>query len=375
MNELEQVIASNIKAGGPISFKDFMSEALYHPGLGYYASPDTEIGRAGDFYTSPHLSPIFGTLLGRQVDEMWHVMKKPSVFTVVEPGAGHGYLSLDMLRYLSGTALWQSLRYVIIEINPSLRARQRELLKEFEGKITWATSPRELHAFSGVVISNELLDALPVHLIEMTGEGLKEVFIELKDGHFAERLQDPDTNRLADYLDEFGIKLPNGYRTEINLDIKDWLRRYAERLIEGFIITIDYGYPAWDYYGEERSRGTLLCYHQHQTNEEPLKHAGKQDITAHVNFSSIKTWGEALDLLPLGFCRQGPFLVSLGLDEVVMEFMKRPPAGGFDPLNVKGLIMPGTMGETHKVLIQHKGTGMPQLKGFSMKNELFKLMD
>lgn len=375
MNELEQAIASRIKSGGPIPFSEFMAEALYHPGLGYYTSPDTEIGKAGDFYTSPHLSPIFGALMGRQVDEMWHIMRKPSVFTIVEPGAGRGYLTLDMLRHLRHTELWDALRYVIIELNPSLKARQQELLKEFKNKITWVASPQKLHPFQGVIISNELLDALPVHLIEMTTDDLMEVYIDLEDGRFTERLETPATEELVNYLDEFGIELPAGYRTEISLAIKDWMWQYAEKLIEGFIITIDYGYPAWDYYGEERSRGTLLCYYQHQTNEEPLKNVGEQDITAHVNFSSVKAWGEELNLLPLGFCRQGPFLVSLGLDSVMMEFMKNPPPGGFDPLNVKGLIMPGTIGDTHKVLVQHKGTGSPKLKGFSMKNELFKLMD
>lgn len=375
MNKLEQIIASRIQAKGPMPFSEFMAEALYQPGMGYYASPNTEIGRAGDFYTSPHLSPVFGALLARQMDEMWHIMGKPSAFTIVEPGGGRGYLSLDMLRHLQDRDLWDDLHYIIIEINPALKERQKTLLKDFEGKVMWASSPEELHAFRGVVLSNELLDALPVHLVEITSKGLEEVFVGLSHGRFREQLGPPSTQALNDYLEEFGIELPKGYRTEINLAIKDWIRQYAEKLIEGFVITIDYGYPAWDYYGEERSRGTLLCYYKHETNEDPFKNVGEQDITAHVNFSSVKKWGEEYNLRTLGFVRQGPFLVSLGLDEVLTEFMKHPPPGGFDPLNVKGLIMPGTIGETHKVLIQHKDNGAPQLKGFAMKNELFKLMD
>ena len=163
---------------------------------------------------------------------------------------------------------------------------------------------RELSAIEGCILSNELLDAFPVHLVEMDEE-LKEIYVAVADGHFTEIKGALSTDSLASYLKEFSIELPAGYRTEINLRIRDWLASSSEILSKGFILTIDYGYPAREYYSEERNRGTLLCYYHHQVNENPYQNIGVQDITAHVNFSSVKKWGEEFGLKTLGFCNQG----------------------------------------------------------------------
>jgi len=181
------------------------------------------------------------------------------------------------------------------------------------------------------------------------------------------------TEAIADYLNEFSIELAKGYRTEVNLRIKEWLRSIDEVLREGFVLTIDYGYSASDYYSEERNRGTLLCYCKHQMNEDPYQNIGEQDITAHVNFSSVKKWGEYLGLKTLGFCQQGTFLVALGIDEIINELYEHSPDYLFEVAKIKGLILPGTMGESHKVVIQYRGMSFPELRGFSIRNQVDKL--
>lgn len=373
-NQLEQEIINKIKTDGPINFEDFMKMALYHPGLGYYSRETTEIGRHGDFYTSPHLHPIFGAMIGRQIFEMWKIMEKPS-FQIVEMGAGEGYLAMDILEYLGKTQseefgeFFTGLSYTIIEISPVFRRRQQRLLNGFSKKVRWVNDIEEIDTLTGCLLSNELLDSFPVRLIEMA-EDLDEIYVSIDEGGNLIEIKRPCSEEIRDYLEEFKVKLPSGYRTEINLRIRDWLIEVSERFREGFILTIDYGYPACGYYSETRNRGTLLCYHGHRIEEDPFKYVGEQDITAHVNFSSLKKWGEEVGLKTIGYCEQGPFLVSLGIDEIIEELYGEVP----DPVEVskiKGLIMPEGMGESHKVMIQYKGKReVKTLQGFNLRNRL-----
>jgi SAM-dependent MidA family methyltransferase len=372
MNPLEQKITERIKNEGPITFETFMEMALYEPGLGYYASENIEIGKAGDFYTSQHLHPAFGSMIGKQLEEMWEVMGRPSEFYAVEPGAGAGLMCMDIMDYLHKREIFSSFSYIIAELNPSLQNKQQRLLGKFPGKVRWIYSLRELRDIKGCILSNELLDAFPVHLIEMDDE-LKEIFVIEENGNFCETKNQPSSSELEDYLTEFSLNLPNGYRTEINLRIRDWLKSVNAILSEGFVLTIDYGYPAWDYYSEDRNRGTLLCYYRHQLSEDPFRNIGEQDITAHVNFSSVKKWGEDLGFETLGFCQQGAYLISLGIDKLINELYTNSSDYLFEVAKIKRLIFPGTIGETHKVMIQYKGKGKPGLKGFSIKNHAEKL--
>ncbi len=325
-------------------------------------------------------------MLGKQIEEMWEIMGRPSAFQIVEMGAGAGYVCKDMLDYYKGLVvrglasgesqrrqglekeIYKHLQYIIVELNPAAREGQKSLLADFSDKVRWVSSLNELNSINGCILSNELLDAFPVHLIEMEDE-IKEVFVSADGEALKEIKEKPDTNDISDYLKEFSIELPKQYRTEINLGIKKWLNEVNNALAEGFILTIDYGYPSWDYYGEDKDRGTLLCYHKHQVVEYPYQHIGEQDITAHVNFSSVKKWGEELNIKTLGFCQQGTFLMSLGIDEAIAEIHKNSPDYLFEVARIKKLILPGTMGETHKVMIQYKGNGEPGLRGFSMKNQ------
>lgn len=368
MNQLSQKIIEKIKKDGPVTFEAFMNMVLYHSELGYYTSQIQRLGKEGDFYTSSHLHPVFGKMIGMQIEEMWETMGWPSDFKIIEMGAGAGYLCNDMLGYLKKRDIFNSLTYIIVEINPFVIEAQKKMLSEYTDKVKWVLSLKGLQKIKGCIFSNELLDAFPVHLIEMD-EIIKEIYIDQEDGRFVEIKREIDNNSIKQYLKEFSIELPKGYRTEINLRIKDWLREINSLLIEGFIFTIDYGYPSWDYYSEERNRGTLLCYHKHQVTEDPLQNIGEQDITAHVNFSSVKKWGEEMGIKTIGFCQQGTFLISLGIDKEIANLFENSKDYVFEAARIKKLILPGTMGETHKVLIQYKGNGSPKLKGFQIKNQ------
>ncbi|NTU43776.1 MAG: hypothetical protein HGA78_12165 [Nitrospirales bacterium] len=361
---LTQKIIGRIKQEGPLSFDTFMEMALYEPGLGYYTREETEIGKAGDFYTSPHLHPLFGAMMGRQVMEMQGILGAP--FDVIEMGAGIGHLCHDMLSYLKDKAGFKDLHYTIVEMNPSLRRRQEELLREFADTVSWVSSLGELEPRRGCLISNELPDAFPVRLIEMDEEPM-EIFVSWDGERFVE-LKRPADKDIMDYLRAFAEDLPRGYRTELNLKIKGWLEDISRVISEGFILTVDYGYPAAEYYSEERNRGTLLCYHRHTVNEDPYRNIGEQDITAHVNFSALKRWGEKLGFHVAGFCPQGTYLVSLGIDEVITDLYGNAP-DPFAIAQIKGLILPQGMGESHMVMIQYKGISSPNLRGFSLRNQ------
>jgi len=372
MNRLKQKIIEKIKREGPLTFEIFMEMALYEPELGYYASDKIEIGRAGDFYTSQHVHSMFGSMIGKQIKEMWELTGKPKNFLAVEPGAGAGYMCKDIMDYLNKMNLLDSIKYMIIERNPFLQKKQKSLLENYSDKVTWASSLPDIGKVRGCILSNELLDSFPVHMIAIEN-GLKEIYVTADKNNLLELKGDPNTDALTDYINEFSPELPEGYRTEINLRIKEWLRSVNEILEEGFILTIDYGYPSWDYYSPERNRGTLLCYHKHRTTENPYMNVGEQDMTAHVNFSSVKKWGEEFGFETLGFCHQGTYLVSLGIDEMIRELPANRKEYLFEVAKIKKLILPGTIGETHKVMIQYKGKKPPELRGFSIKNQKDRL--
>jgi len=371
MNVLEQKVIEKIKKEGPITFETFMEMALYEPGLGYYASERTEIGKEGDFYTSPHLHPAFGAMIGKQIEEMWEIMQRPEDFHILEIGGGAGYLCKDILDYLARRSSIPA-AYIIVETNPFMKQKQENRLEGFLDRVTWVSSLEKIKTIQGCILSNELLDAFPVHLIEMESD-LKEIYVTSLDNSLVEVTNCLSTEEITDYMNEFSITLAKGYRTEINLRIKDWLRSIDKILSEGFILTIDYGYPAWDYYGEDRNRGTLLSYHKHQIAENVYQNIGEQDLTAHVNFSSVKKWGEEFGLKTIGFCQQGTFLISLGIDELMTDLYQNSSDYLFEISRIKRLIFPGTMGESHKVIVQYKGNGYPKLRGFSIKNQADKL--
>ncbi len=358
---LSEIITQKIRQSGAISFRDFMELALYYPELGYYTSSKDKIGKRGDYYTSPNLTPVFGEIIGRQLEEMWHILGGKE-FTVVEMGAGTGLLSGDVLAYLKkNDELYEKLNYCIIEKSPALSSEQKKLLHE---KITWHDSIDELSGFSGCVFSNELVDAFPVHQVVMEKE-LMEVFVDYKNG-FIEILK-PASYELKNYFDELGVVLPQGYRTEVNLDAIKWIKEIGTSLKKGFVITIDYGYPSFELYQDYRNRGTLMCYYRHTTNETPFEHIGEQDITSHVNFSALLHWGSKNGLELCGFTDQSHFLMGLGIEEYLKKLQENEPENYLRKmLPVKTLMM--EMGETFKILIQKKRVERKELSGLKYRS-------
>ena len=374
-NELIKIICDKVKEFGPITFKDFMEMALYHEKYGYYSGSYIPIGKKGDFITSPHTHCLYGALHGRQIEEFWETLDR-NAFTVVEMGAGAGYLAKDILSYLSNREIFKSINYIIVEHKSETASHQRELLKSFINKISWVSRLSDLDSVKGCIISNELLDAFPVHLIQKEASGFKEIYLDFKDnGSHTEVLGNLSTLKLVEYTKALPSDLPEGYRTEANLDIRKWVSELAGIISKGFVVTIDYGHTRKEYFHPGRNRGTLLAYMNHSVNEELYERAGEQDLTAHVNFSDLHKWGKEVGFSTLGYAPQWAFLAGLDFEETFMELS----GGKFDPFSpelaaVKMLLLPQGMGESHKVLVQ--GKGVPSdlvLKGFSLKNIMKRL--
>jgi SAM-dependent MidA family methyltransferase len=369
MTILEKVLIEKIQREGPMTFENFMEIALYEPRYGYYASGKTAIGREGDFFTSSHLHPAFGRTIGRQIEEMWELSAKPRDFTVVEIGPGEGHAAADVLGYLRERECYNSIDYRVVERSPAMRQRQKRRLAEFTDKISWFASLKEMAQFRGCLFSNELLDALPVHIVRMEDE-LREVYVTAKDGSLREEASALSTDDISKYFREMDIHLKKGYRTEVNLRIRDWLNEVNSVLEEGFVFTIDYGYTAREYYSEGRDRGTLACYYKHHFGDNPFCNVGEQDITAHVNFSSLKMWGERLGFQTAGFTSQGAFLISMGIEGEIGELDHHSRDFPFELARIKRLFLPQGLGESHMVMIQCKGGTMPALSGFSLRNRV-----
>jgi SAM-dependent MidA family methyltransferase len=369
---LKQIIREKIEKEGAIPFEAFMDYALYHHGLGYYMTDRIRIGPHGDFYTAPHLHPIFGWLLALQLDELKHIAEDPDDYTILEIGSGRGYLAEGILDFIHRNLKWKgNWRYIIVERNAHTVKDQQKLLERYENRVTWKTSLDEVDRFRGCILSNELLDAFPVHRVMMHDQ-FQEVYVAADENGFIEVYRNISTPEVADYIRKYKLPQIKGYRTEINLRIKDYLDRANDHLSEGFIISIDYGYSARQYYAEERNKGTLLCYSKHTLNENPYLNPGNQDITAHVNFTSLKDWGEDLGLKAIGYCPQGTFLASLGIEDIISRKLGGIPDFERELLKIKTLLF--DMGESHQVMIQYKGKGDIQgLKGFKLKNRITAL--
>ncbi|MEO5500396.1 MAG: SAM-dependent methyltransferase [Ginsengibacter sp.] len=361
--DLTEIIIDRIRAEGPISFHDYMEMALYYPGLGYYTKGSDQFGKSGDYYTSPVLSGIYGNMLGKQIEEMWQLLQKKD-FTIVEYGAGAGNLCADILNYLKkNEEIYERLEYVIIEKGDFLASKQKSVLKE---KVRWVNDISDVGTFSGCILSNEVLDNFAVHVVEMQDQ-LMEVFVGFEN-EFKEILL-PARQELVDYFKGQNIELPNGYRTEVNMEAKSWLQSNAAYLQSGFQITIDYGFRAHEYYKPDRSKGTLACYFQHKVSENFYSQAGQQDITAHVNFSSLAEWGKEFGFKVNGYTNQNYFLRSLGVANYLRELEQGSSEENKALLfQVNKLIF--EMGSAFKVLIQQKNVEARQLIGMQFSQPI-----
>ena len=304
-----------------MTFAEFMELALYHPVQGYYVTQATRIGARGDFYTSPHLSPLFGECLARQVIDCWEIMGKPIAFELVEMGAGQGILAADILQAIAQLCpeLSKILTYSIVERSQPLKLAQRHHLASWGSVVQWREwETIKPASIQGCFISNELVDAFPVHQVVWQDQKLQEVYVILDGDRPKEQLGPLSTPKLQQYFDRLGINFenhPDGYRTEVNLNAIDWIETVANKLHRGYVLTIDYGYSADRYYNPRRAEGTLQCYFQHQANSNPYENLGLQDITAHVDFTTLEQLGEEFGLTALGLTQQAYFLMALGLGD------------------------------------------------------------
>ena len=377
-----QKVSNEINNYGSMTFCRFMELALYDEEFGYYMTfggrtsdgrempPQSQIGWGGDFYTAPYLPPLLAKALVRQICEVDELLGRPEEFTILEMGAGEGLLARDVLAECAATAqnLFGRLTYLLIERSPVMRNCQQYHLAPWINKgtsISWAQSLDLLldDSVTGIVFSNELVDAFPVHRIRIERGVLKEVFVVIEGDRFVEKISDPSTPALGEFLKAMEVTLSEGFSTEISLQAVEWMKNVGRVLKRGVVITIDYGHTAQDYFAPIRKDGTLLCYYRHSISHNPYERVGLQDITAHVNFSSLALAGEASNLFVTGFTNLMNFLLGLGIEEMV---------GGTDPEseNVRSaalLLKPGGMGQTFKILIQHKGVERPMLEGLQYR--------
>ncbi|HEX7846416.1 MAG TPA: SAM-dependent methyltransferase, partial [Chitinophagaceae bacterium] len=338
--ELKNIVIEEIRKRGPISFHEYMDFCLYHPRLGYYTSASERIGKKGDYYTSAYIGRLFGQVIAKQLEEMWRNMGQPN-FDIVEYGAGSGLLCYDILFALkSNKNFFDKVTYHVIEKRPA------SLLSCIDNKVCFYSTIDELPLIEGCIISNELLDNFCVHRVIQEKE-LMEVMVDHDQGRFRESLR-PASNELKSYFRELDISLPEGYQTEVNLNAINWLKELSAHLRRGYVLTIDYGYPSNELYGDHRSEGNLLCYHRHRVNTDPYANIGEQDITTHVNFSALRHWGTKYGLDLSGFTTQSFFLLGLGISQEAAK----DPASVASPALLKTLLV--DLGNKMKVLIQEK---------------------
>ncbi len=362
---LEQIIADAISQQGGLSFYEYMQRCLYHPQHGYYMAARQRVGAKGDFFTSSSVHRLFGALIARQLHQMWQLLGSGS-FTVVEQGAGDGFLALDILDTLQGDypQMYACMRYILIDVSADNRCRQQDHLQTHADRVSWQDFDT-LGSFAGCFLSNELIDAFAVHMVEKHDGQLQEVYVVQGQQGFEEELRPTDDAEFARHFDLVGAGVVEGCRGEVCLAVQPWMESVAAKLERGFVLTIDYGYPAQELYAPFRRQGTLLCYYQHTANDNPYQNVGCQDITSHVDFTLLEKCGEIVGLETLHFTEQYRFLLGLGF----VEELVRLQAEETDPkkamalrMTLKNLILPdGGMGETFKVLIQGKGVGRPDL--------------
>lgn len=364
---LAELIADEIgRAGGWITFARYMELALYAPGLGYYTSGSTKLGGAGDFVTAPELSSLFSRTLARQVGEIQAAVGGG----VLELGAGSGRMAAHLLLALD---LLQRLpeRYAILEPSPELRARQQQridaLPAHLSSRVQWVDALPQ--AWTGSIVANEVLDALPVHLL-VWGDELRERGVALLTDRLAYHDRPLAPGPLRDAAAR--IDVPAGYVSEICLAAPALVDALANALRHGALLLIDYGFGEREYYHPQRTRGTLMCHYRHRAHDDPFLLPGLQDITAHVDFTAVAQAGVRRGLALAGYTSQSHFLVNLGITEVLAEVAPDEPGYLERAAGAQKLLSPAEMGELFKVVALVRGA-LPPLLGF-MRGDLSRLL-
>jgi SAM-dependent MidA family methyltransferase len=365
---LQLFLRDNITAQGPMTFSEYMQHALYHAPLGYYRNGSIKFGATGDFITSPEISRLFSYCLARQCIPVLATCSSPSL---LEVGAGSGQLAVDLLNYLEKQQALPD-AYYILELSADLQQRQRDLLAQklphFIDHVHWIT---ELPAagFEGVVIANEVLDAMPVNIF-FWDKVFGERYVDVVDGKFVWCDGELSSDHLQAALTSLPILKDQRYVSEVNLSIRGWIKSLSGCLSKGIMLLIDYGYARSDYYHAARTAGTLMCHLQHQALEDPFAYVGLQDITAHVDFTAVAEAAVDNNCDVLGYIQQGRFLTNLGIydlisaDSVDQQYTQAQ--------QVKQLVMPNQMGERFKVIAVGKDFTQ-ELQGFAQGDQLYQL--
>ena len=341
--------------GGSISFARFMHEALYAPGLGYYAAGAAKFGAAGDFVTAPEVSPLFGSVIARQCVATLQSTRG----NVLELGAGSGRLAVDVLRRLDELGSLPN-EYLILEVSADLLDRQATLIADeipgLRERVRWVDAlPQD---FSGVVLANEVLDAMPVERFVRRGDVLQLRVVNAPTGLAFEEAPAPAALAAAVVQIEYelGERLPEGYTSEVSLALRPWVQELVACLRRGLVLLFDYGLPRRHYYAPDRAHGWLRCHFRHHAHNDPLLLPGIQDITSWVDFSAVMDAAGDAGADIEGFTTQAQFLLHAGLDEELQSFAELPQRERVElSAQVKKLTLPGEMGEHFKCLGLSKG--------------------
>jgi SAM-dependent MidA family methyltransferase len=352
-----------------------MEQALYHPEHGFYSSGRCAVGRTGVYFTNVSVGPLFGRLISAQFVEVWDLLGQPDNFTIVEQGADNGDFARDALEALRvhQPEFFDVLRYRIVEPFPRLQRRQETTLQSFQEKIEWRKSLEELEPFTGVHFSNELLDAMPVHLIaNQCGRGLsappdsawQENYVTVSADGF-EFVPGPlSTGELRQHLKKLPPPPFSNYETEVNLAALDWIQTLSEKLVRGFVLAVDYGYSRDEFFAPDRTTGTLQSYANHRIIPSPLLNPGQNDITAHVDWTSLTERAEACGLELVGFTDQHHFITAIAPALLPNELAANERRA------LQTLLHPELLGRTFQALALSKNLcGKAQLTGFKFARD------
>jgi SAM-dependent MidA family methyltransferase len=361
-------------AGGALPFSVYMERCLYAPGLGYYSAGSRKFGSAGDFVTAPELSPLFGRCLAQTCAQ---VLEQLEGGDVLEFGAGSGALAVDVLGELERLGRLPG-RYLILERSAELRERQQqrvaEQLPQLRNRVSWLDA-LPVPGFAGVLLANEVLDAMPAERFHWTGTTIEQFYVTCSDTGFGWQLQAANDEVLIAAVQglQQACGLAAGYMSEVNLSIAPWLESVAGVIGRGLLLLCDYGYPRHEYYHPQRNRGTLMCHYRHRAHDDPFLWPGLQDITTHVDFTAVAEAGLAAGLDVTGYTTQAGFLLDCGLDGLLQA---SGPVGSQAYIKaaqqVKQLTLPGEMGERFAFIGLARDVDGP-LPGFRMQDMRYRL--
>lgn len=362
-NLIQQDIVAN---NGWLSFAQFMDAALYKPGFGYYSGGAKKFGMAGDFVTAPEISPLFAKTIARQAAQILGALQCKNIQgSILELGAGTGRLAKDLMLELAHLGQLPK-QYMILEVSAYLREVQHASMEavlppEIMSRIVWLDALPE--AFDGLMFANEVLDALPVHIVRQEAGAVVELGVAVDQGEFVWQAQSLSDSSMSNFIAQ--LHLPEGYTTEICPAASALVASLASKLNHGSIIMVDYGFSRAEYYHSQRNQGTLMCHYRHHAHDDPMLYLGLQDITAHVDFTRVAEAGVDSGLQLMGFLTQAQFLINAGITEL-LQAIPASDAANYLPLvaSAQKLLSPAEMGDLFKVIAFEKNLDMP-LIGFS----------